>query len=486
MRISIVLASVLSLSAPLIVQPATGQDVNPYGRIDPIDASAAVLERAFGPDAVPAAVVLIDEADPPGIENVLDVLLSHPNPLIRTTAAVRAAGRGRSPAQLSDRMTDEDARAAFVVGLLAGGHLTPAVADELLRSLQPTASPVATAILAGCSTTSAAGTRLASIADDPTAAPLARGIAAGCLERTSPGAVSRWLQDLESLSPEIRDRVVFETVTALEPLEATAGVRALLGAVEGRPADDALRATVVMALLQLDPGSGLDAWTSLATEAASDRAIPNAMLLVSAERPLPADAAGMLPAEDDLQKAVRTMLMAEPSERRAKSIDAVRLGHLPTIRWLLEPSSDAVPPDVLDAMIDSGLSHRRAAMIDVLLEAAARLAASAPDRIERRLSRSELEDATLEILLRGLIRAGTPESAVVAKAFASASNRRTRSLAVLALACGGTLEPAQVRMLGRAAAGGGDLPDDLRPLAAWYHLSLEGRLEDTLQSLATP
>jgi hypothetical protein len=57
---------------------------------------------------------------------------------------------------------------------------------------------------------------------------------------------------------------------------------------------------------------------------------------------------------------------------------------------------------------------------------------------------------------------------------------------VLALACGGTLEPAQVRMLGRAAAGGGDLPDDLRPLAAWYHLSLEGRLEDTLQSLATP
>jgi hypothetical protein len=67
MRIPIALASVLSLAAPLLVQPTAAQDVNPYGPIDPIDASTAVLRQALGPDGSPRVIVALDQANAPEI-----------------------------------------------------------------------------------------------------------------------------------------------------------------------------------------------------------------------------------------------------------------------------------------------------------------------------------------------------------------------------------------------------------------------------------
>ena len=57
------------------------------------------------------------------------------------------------------------------------------------------------------------------------------------------------------------------------------------------------------------------------------------------------------------------------------------------------------------------------------------------------------------------------------------------TLALLAVARGEGLEGPSVRRLGQAAAGGGNLPDDLRPLAAWHHLLLEQRSNDALPGL---
>ncbi|MEE2973402.1 MAG: hypothetical protein VX672_09765, partial [Planctomycetota bacterium] len=79
--------------------------------------------------------------------------------------------------------------------------------------------------------------------------------------------------------------------------------------------------------------------------------------------------------------------------------------------------------------------------------------------------------------LRGLVAAGTPRSAELAATFRDAPQRNVRSLALLAMARGDLLEDdTLVRQLGRAAAGGGELPDDLRPLAAWYYLRSQDRL----------
>ncbi len=487
MRPSIVLASLLSLTTlPLVSTPVVAQDVNPYGRIDPVAASVSVLRRAIGPDGIPGAVIALDDADVPEIARLLEVLLDHPSASIRTTAAMQAAIRGADPQRLRDRLGEEDARAAFVVGLLADDRLDSDTATRLLATSAPDAAPVAIAILAGRATGPDARPRLSALAADPNASPMARGIAAGCLEASAPGSVAGWLAELGDLRPDDRDRAIFEAVTALERLEATPGLLAILDAVDDRAADDALRAAVVLALLRLDPDAGGAAWTALAAATDADRAIPTAMLLASANRPLPANAASTLPSEDDLQKAVRAMLIAAPEDRPTQAIEAVRLGHLPTIRWLLDLPDGEVPPDVLVAMIDTGTTNRRVAMVDVVLRAAERLAAASPARVGRLLADAADDDATREILLRGLVQAGTADAAEVAAPYASARDRRTRSLALLALARGGEPDEASVRRLGRAAAGGGDLPEDLRPLAAWHHLALEGRLTDVIPTLLTP
>jgi hypothetical protein len=487
MRPSIVLASLLSLSAPLLVgSTAVAQDVNPYGRIDPIEASASVLRRAVGRDATPGALTALDKANPPGIERLLELLLDHPDPGVRTIAALKSAARGADPIRLHARLGDPAARAAFVLGLLGDDLLTADLAAALLDTEALDDWPIAQAIAAGRAGTPSALTRLAAIEENPDLPAAARGMAAGILESGTPGHVGRWLTTLDELPIEIRERVLFETSSMLERLDATEGLVALAAVMGDRPPDDAIRAGVVLGLLRLSPKDGMAAWSALARESGPDRAIPSAMLLLSAEREVPDSVLRDLPADDALQKAVHAVLAARPTDRPAAAIEAVRLGHLPTIRWLLELPRGKVPPEVLDEVIEAGLVHRRGGMIDVMLAAADELAAIDPQRLARRLASEQKDEAAREILLRGLITAATPETATAAEAYLTARERKTRSLALLASATGGRLDGNAVRRLGQAAAGGGGLPEDLRPLAAWHHLTLEDRLNDVLPTLLTP
>jgi len=487
MRSPLVLASILRLSVPLLVTPAIAtQDVNPYGRIDPVAASTSVLRRAVGLDGTPGAITALNDADPPRIDRLLDTLLDHPTPGIRTVAALEAAERGVDPLELHARLGDPAARAAFVLGLLGDDLLSPDVASALLDTGTLADWPIARAIVAAAAGgASGTATLDATLANDELPAA-ARGIAAGVLESTRPGTVERWIGSMETFPAEIRDRVLFETSGVLERLDAVEGLRAFGGVVESRPADDAIRAGVVLGLLRLAPAEGMTAWSALARASGTDRGIPTAMLLLSAEREVPLAILETLPTDDPLQQAVHDLLAAAPAERPAAAIEAVRAAHLPTIRWLLEQPRGVVPPDVLDEIIEAGLVHRRTAMIDTMLAASLELGATDPARLVRRLAAVEDDDAAREILLRGLVHAGTPESADAARAWLDAPDRKTRSLALLAMAAGGRLDAAGVRRLGRAAAGGGGLPEDLRPLAAWHHLVLEDRIDDVLPTLLTP
>lgn len=488
---SIVAAGVLQLlSLLLAVTPAGGQDLNPYGRIDPFDASLSVLRRSLGPGGTPAVLGSLVEADPPAIDRLLEEMLAHPDAAMRTAAAVRLADReAADPRRLVARLgDDDDARAAFVVALAGDDRLDADTAATFLDGDLAGDSPVAIAILAARAARPADATRLRTIATDETAPPLARGIAAGVLESTTPGSVSIWFDALDAVPATAADAAVFGTATTLETLGAVAGLRALETRTEGRAADDAIRAAIVLALLRLDPESGGRAWRAIARSSDRDRVIPNAMLLVSAGRPLPPDAAATLPNDDPLQTAVRSLIVAAPPTRTTAAIDAVRQGHLPTIRWLLDLPEDEVPIEVVEAMIDSALAHRRNAMVEVLLLASRRLAAVDPAAAGRRLQAAVDGDDEIvrEAMLRGLVAAGGPAAAEAARPLLSAADRRTRSLALLAVVRGagdGTIDGQSIKRLGRAAAGGGDLPDDLRPLAAWHHLLLEKRLDDALPGI---
>lgn len=474
------------LSLLLVVSSAVGQDLDPYGRIDPVDASASVLRRAIGPGGSPAVLASLGESAPPQVERLLEEMLGHPDPAMRTAAAVSLANRDRADLRrLIARLGDDDARGAFVVAMLGDGRLDEATAIDWLDRDQAGEAPVAIAILTARAGRAPDLARLRSLGADASAAPMVRGIAAGVLESEQAGAVDAWRASLADLPSETAETAIFATANTLEKLGAVAGLRALAQLEAGRPADDAIRAGIVLSLLRLDPASGTSIWTDLAKAGDRSRAIPTAMLLVSAERPLPPSVAATLPDEDPLQQAVTRLLAAAPADRPTVAIEAVRAGHLPTIRWLLDLPDERLPTATIEAMIDTALDRRRTAMIEVLLAAGRRLALIDPKAAERRLQAAidADDDVAREAMLRGLVAAASPAAAAVARPLISAPDRRTRSLALLAVACGDTLEPASRRRLGRAAAGGGDLPDDLRPLAAWQHLVLEDRLNDVLPGL---
>ncbi len=485
MRPSIVSGVLLLLSTCFVAPVATGQDLNPYGRIDPVANSIAVLHRAMGANGSPAVLTSLAEADPPEIDRLLETLLDHPAPSMRTMAAVELFRRGKGdPRRLISRLRENGARAAFVVAMLGERRLDPALAATLLDESLAGPAPVAIAILAAAAGRDTDLELLKRLLADEAEAPLARGIAAGRLEQDEPGTVAAWRESLSTLVTDAADASIFATTTALQNLNATAGLRALERTEAARSADDLIRATIVLGLLERDPDSGMEAWNRLAKDS-GDRLIPASLLLVSSDRPMPATAAAALPNDDAMQRAVRTLLLASPADRPKVAEAAVREGHLPSIRWVLDLSAEQVPPEVLDAMIETALSKRRAAMAEVLFDASELLAEVDPERAGVHLKRAIDSNDTVatEALLRGLVAAGSPEAARVATTCLKAPERRTRSLALLAVARGEGLEGPSVRRLGQAAAGGGDLPDDLRPLAAWHHLLVEQRSDDALPCL---
>lgn len=485
MRSLVAAGALLILSTGLAAPPAAGQDLNPYGRIDPVATSISVVHRSMGANGSPALLTAVAEAAPPEVDRLLEAVLDHPSPVMRTTAAAALSRRGvGDPRRLIKRLPDDDARAAYVVALLGAGGLDPELAAALLDDAPDEASGVATAMLAAAAGRTEDLRRLATMVEDDAMPPLARGIAAGRLEATDPGRIAAWRKSLSPLVKDAVEATIFATASTLGNLGATAGLQALERIEATRTADDIIRATLVLELLRADPDAGLEAWRRLAADG-RDRMIPTSLLLVSAKRPFPEDMAGDLARGDAMQQAVNALLLATPADRPKAAEAAVREGHLPTIRWLLELPAGGVPPEVLDVMIETALTKRRSAMIEVLLEASRRLAEVAPDRVATHLAQSiaAKDDVTTEAMLRALVAAASPEAAAVAASAIKAPDRRTRSLALLAVARGGELDGPGVRRLGLAAAGGGDLPDDLRPLAAWHHLLLEQRSNDALVGL---
>ena len=333
---------------------------------------------------------------------------------------------------------------------------------------------------------------LATILADEDAPSLAHGIAAAALEGTRPGTVETWLASTdadERLGPDRRDRIVFETIEASRRLGLIPGISAIETSIRDRPSNDGLRAATVLTLLEKAPSTGITAWKALASpNDDSISGIPVCMLLVGTGTEAPAEAGDMIPTADPLQSNLRDLVFALPAERPRVAEAAVRRGHLPTIRWFLELPDDQMSIDTLDAILARGTTNRRPAMANAMVEAAAAMGRLDPDRLLPRLEAAEAKRdlALSEILLRGLVDAGTESAAKVAQRLLDAPRRGTRSMALLAIVNGSSSEEISVGSLGRIAAGGGDLPQDLRPLAAWHHLRLSGSLDESLPEILAP
>ena len=186
-----------------------------------------------------------------------------------------------------------------------------------------------------------------------------------------------------------------------------------------------------------------------------------------------------------MSQAIRDLIYTAPDQRPEAAIAAVELGHRPTMIWALAKAEELADLALLEALFDASSRSRRTGIENFMLRAAEAIGSTAPSALGKRLVDQEDQMVT-EVLFRGLIAAGTTQAAAEAVPYLEASDRATRSLALLAVARAGDLDEAQTRLLGRAAAGGGGLPPDLRPLAAWLFLKARGELQNSIPRIVEP
>lgn len=460
-----------------------------YGPVDSTDASVSVLRRSIGGQGNPANLTMFAERGLEGSDAVLHAAVGGPSPEMRVRAVIELARRGEPIQPLISRLETTDQRGAAVVGLLSNDLLDAATAASLVPVLE--APDIASVMAIGVAGLPGDTERLRRIVADEDATSLTRGLAAATLEHRSIEAIDDWKTTIMGSRASERDRVMFELVAILDLLGYRETVLAFLPDVVDRPANDALRAAVVESSLELAPEAGIKAWQALLDACENDmRTPPIGMLLVHSERNAPRDAAVRFPTGDRLSKAVADLVMAAPEDRPAVAVTAIELGHRPTMAWAISNPDARLDRRVLEALLDRSLRTPGTGLGELALQAAEVLAGVDPaligSRIEAWIDAGGDNDLAVEILFRGLMAAPGPEAVAVAQPHLDAPDRTIRSLALLVLARSGVLDETQRRRLGRAAAGGGGLPPDLRPLAAWLYLDATGDLETSIPRIVEP
>ncbi len=475
----------LIVSFALILFPeATVAQTDPYGKVDATDASVSVLRRSVGGAGTPANVSELASLDLPGFSSILEAGVTNPNAAMRVRSSIDLAEAGEPIPLLVSRLASDDERAALIIATFSEGLIEPSTAGTIADDLET--KGVAMAVLLAVADRDGDSARLSELTGDPEAAWLARGIAAATLEQRGTAALEDWFNAIAELEPAMRDLNVFEVLATIDRLDFDAAVGRMSTLIGDRPFNDALRAALVESLLDVSPATGLVAWNSMVDDCPDDGMItPIGMLLVSAGQPAPADQRGRFPSEDRMSEAITTLIFTPPSQRGQAAIPAIRLGHRPTMIWAMGEAESSEDLPLLEAIFDTASTSKRRGIEEFAIRAAETLGKTSPSALGRRLV-DQKDKAIIEFVFRGLIAAGTPEAAAEATPYLEASARTTRSLALLAVARSGDLDPAQIRLLGRAAAGGGGLPPDLRPLAAWLFLESRGELKKSIPRIIEP
>lgn len=460
------------------------QGNNPYGRIEPVELSVSVLQQSVGGLGNSGSLERLIAFDAPGLDLLLEGLLDHQVPTMRVVAGRALIDRGADPIRIMKRVGSNPIRSALVISLFGDGQMDFELATALLAT-DPSVSPSARAILLA---SVPAPDQLASFLDDDTIPEVASGIAAISLEESRPGTVAVWLEKLaerKNRSKSEQDRILFEVLAIASKLELVDALTVIAAMCEERSEEDALRASAVLSQLELDPERGVPAWKRLAAATPAPRMIPTALLLVIAEVPAPDGLGDQLTSKAPLPTAVRTMILAPPEDRLEAAQAVVALGHVPTIRWILNQDSGSIPRPLAERIFDRVISRQSSNMMETGIVVAASLGRTNPEALAERLRAAiEAKDLTqAAMLLEALIRCRTPEAAAIATGFLQLPQRNLRSLALLAVANGGELEGASIRRLGQAAAGGGGLPESLRPLASWHYLRLQDRLGESMPAI---
>ena len=484
-RIPLIL--VVSLVVWGAVGPTSAQGTDPYSELDPVETSTMILRRSLGPGGAPSLLEFFDDRDVPRVRELLESQLDHASPLMRTTAASRLVRRGAPALEILERLQTVDERSALIVDMLASDVLDRDLARTLLaQSNQVDVSDFARVVILLVGQPDDLATQLDAIMADEDLAPVGRGLAASGLTELGDARLEAWLAGLDDLSEAVRDRVIFDVIASLDALDLGAALREFDRLLQDRPSNDALRASVTIGLLSRSGPDGIASWSRLAREARPGDLVAVGFLLISADQPCDQAFLDRFTSTDRMQLAIRSLLAASPSDRPRTALPLLELGHPATLRWLGGIDPDTLDPEIIERFVAIAAERPTNPRLQAAVEMTASLMERDPDRFSALLAQSGEDPVTMELLLRGLIATQEAGVGTIARPIMNDSNRGLRAIALVAVATRGEPTEADWRRLVKLAAGGGGLPSDLRPLAAWYHLASENAIKRQLPVITNP
>lgn len=319
-----------------------------------------------------------------------------------------------------------------------------------------------------------------------------------------PSGCDRLASALGEMNP--RDRS-----TALALLAAAAATFELRGAtdfIDGALKDSALKADAriacVAALLALSPDVGYAAWSrSMGASTTHSQRVRLALVLLASDITLPPNASAPLRAaiaaqgenatDDPLLGTIADAIDALAGGDVSSAFPAlVRSRHVPSMTAALAAAdrlNTAGQRATYGAFIDLlGAPFRESltsSVIDLCLDASARLAKLDLAAVLARLDATPPEDPVLrDLLLLSLAGAHTPETAAAAHERREGGSKRTSSLILVSHArFAQQLPPEEVEELGRIAAGGSPLEGALQAQAAWLYARHSKRSEQAIAAL---
>jgi len=330
--------------------------------------------------------------------------------------------------------------------------------------------------------------------------PVAAGFAA-LLLRTGvthgPGIEAPWraFKDrLSAMDPLERAGVVRGLTEAALLFEVRSAAQELLEAsrLEGTPDD--VRAAAVGMALRLDPATGVEAWQSTFTGDGSVRSMLRAamQLLAAAGPGIPASAFDSIRDGNPVLMAI-----ADAGAARCTGADPVPsllalldCGHSGAAEWALVRAGE-LPPErsapiwrELLAKVSAGAAGEEPPA-PVLTGLAREMMRSDPAAVRTLFDKFAAQPASTVAIMMGVHDSRSPRCQEVARERRGTMPRMGESLAVLTLArAGAPLTDADLDVLGRAAAGGGDLDQGRALEAAWFFAKRKGTVGDAVARIA--
>ena len=492
------LAAALSGFAPC--RPACAQF---YDKVDLSQAATESLVDALdgGSTAIGSSVATLAGIGDPSVEALFRAMARSANPAARVYGVLGAAlagGKGIDPS-LYAVLADRDERAAVIRESNVTGILRKSPVAELLKQGDLPAAAVLSLVAEGGrrgEPWDAEVVRPIAASDDPIAAGFA-----SLLLRAGPTAAASdqtaWKAfrgRLAGMDPAERAPTLLGLVEATLLFELRGAVPVLLeeAAREGTPVE--VRTAAVGMALRLDPARGVEAWRSDSTGDGSQRSLMrSAMQLLAAAGP------GIPPeAFDDVRNGNPVLdAIANAGQAQCRGDDPVPTlvalldsGHSGAAEWALIRAGE-LPPErsapvwrhLVTTMESAPAGEEPPA--PVLSGLARELMRSDPDAVRKLLDRFAQSPTLAVAIMSGVHESKAPQAQDIARERRGSLPRMGESIAVLTLArAGAPLTEADVTMLARAAAGGGDVQPGLALEAAWYYVKSQGKSADAAARLA--